>query len=407
MTDIDGGIIQKAFPFPRGDGATYALVGIWSGGNLAPADKPVLQHFRNRQVLGQTRLIGTEINNAVSRDVILIVSKPQVPFEPGDILIFGDGYYSEIQIVEFTPVVPPNSAILFTFQQFHAIAIGKDKVDKLIVFHKKSALISRDPSQSLHWRGTMFACKIQLPVSADDPITLHFPAEAVSASKLLEALGYVQNFVLDAGHDLLHGIGQDPAPKKTRSVFDPQVSAQAASLKLIISPPRADVIPLAVAPSEPLHILVSALSAASVGDTGGLMQIMLSKFSSVDDLLKDLRRIANISVKFGGFLVGYSDPASEFKVSDTTLSSIQSSIRARPLRQVRKDGSLFAVELKRYWCKLAVGNDHEEQWTLKYAVEIRDKIEGLIPRSVTVLFETRDKPDCARGVGRILSIRDI
>lgn len=194
MDNIEGGMIQDSFPFPRLP-PRIAVVGTWSDFMWAPGQEISVQQFRNGMLIGFWKLAGIEIMSRVSRNALLIlrrvnsVSKESdsMVIKPGDFIVLGKGgKYSEF-LIEATdlPVKRDCSIELEVENRRHkGIALYEQgKFSRVVVFHPENLKLVPGKKCVVWWRGKPFS--VQLVVGENlNKSNLPFKNKAVNKNKM-------------------------------------------------------------------------------------------------------------------------------------------------------------------------------------------------------------------------------
>jgi len=157
---IDGGVVKDVIKFPFSDNK-FAVSGVWSGGNWSPKKKLDVNQFRNGFLLGTWRVAGVE--KIVRRDTILILSpkgNPR-PLEADDILVFGEGFYKTLPVVNTNLPIETHRAVEVGKRKYHGVAIVEDNIVKeIIFFHSEGETIEKQTTLPIWWRGKEFSFTI-------------------------------------------------------------------------------------------------------------------------------------------------------------------------------------------------------------------------------------------------------
>ena len=166
-------------------------------------------------------------------------------------------------------------------------------------------------------------------------------------------------------------------------------------------------LPLYVQPEEPLRLWVRVIHAAFQRSVHGVTQPLLERIFSVDALLKQIRQFVEVGVRYGELRVAAPDVSGDIVIERQVLEAVQASISTLETRHLRRIGVLYALDLVRSWFRILAEEDgQQEDWTLRFDHQWRDKVSGTVPRRVVVEFSTQTRPEMKRGTGSLTSIRD-
>jgi hypothetical protein len=177
MKKVDGGLVKEVFPFPVGKDR-IAVVGVWSGGKWRPHTKYFVQQFRNQSLAGIWPVVGVDM--ITGRDAVLILSsEPQNPsLAKGDILVFGEGSFTILEVKETDLAIDSDRAIEVGIHRYHGVALVENsRVEKIIIFHETEATIERNPSQPVWWGNRQFSLQVIFSEMEQD---ITYPAESVT-----------------------------------------------------------------------------------------------------------------------------------------------------------------------------------------------------------------------------------
>lgn len=415
MATIDGGQIKQIYRFGSGD--RLAVAGVWSGGKWSPGSDLLVRQYRDKLLMGIWRIAGVDLLSRKRTDPVLLLTpiKASATIEDQDILVFGDGVYSNLKVVKTNIPIESDVAVEIGSAHYHAIAVVKnDSVSELLVFHEPEASLERQPQQPVWWRGTQYEAIIDAPdfaIESDYPVEIKLNHKYVSVERVIRTLSPVRSFALDVGQELLFRSQRPPGGKRltaTYEYFDPLITVDRGSILLFIHPARPRQIPLFVQTEEPLRILSKVLYAAVRGNVEEVTKPLLERVFSVDELLKKVGQLADTATRFGSFFLRTPDIPDGITVGAEAAQAIRQGIRALTTRSLERIGTLYGMDLVRSWFRIMVDQGStQEDWTLRFPQEMRDRIEGRAPRQVKVSFETKSRPDMTRGTGTLLGIHDI
>ena len=412
---VDGGIVKDVVPFFR-SGQQLAVVGVWSGGSWSPSTQEIVRQYRGNTLIGVWQLGGVEYPARQQGDALLLL-EPQgeaLPPLAGDVLVFGEGVFSRLPVVESTLTPESDAAVEVGDRRYHGVAQVREKrVEAIWLFHQVDAVIDSREVQPLWWRGKEFSARLRLSHFEDAKryvVQLTLGSEHISLQRLLHTLPPLRAFVLDAGQEMLF---QEKRPTNGRRLthtyeyFEPSISAAPGSLRLFIHPSQPIQLPLYVQPDEPLRVWVRVLQAAFQRSVHGVTQPLLERIFSVDDLLKRVRQFVEVGVRYGDLRVAAPDVPSEIVIDRHVLEVVETSINILETRHLRRTGVLYGLDLVRSWFRiLADEAGQQEDWTIRFDPPWRERVSGTVPRGVVVEFSTQTRPEMRRGTGILTSIRD-
>jgi len=415
LSVVDGGIVKDVVPFFR-SGRQLAVVGVWSGGSWSPSTQAIVRQYRENNLVGVWQIGGVEYPARQQLDALLVLEPQGAALPPlaGDVLVFGEGVFSRLPVVESTLTPESDAAVEVGEKRYHGVAQVRDKrIEALWLLHQVDAVIDSNEVQPLWWRGKQFSARLRLSRFADATryvVQLTLGSKHISLPHLLHTLPPLRAFVLDAGQEMLF---QEQRPSHGRRLthtyeyFEPSISAAPGSLRLLIHPCEPIQLPLYVQPEEPLRLWVRVLQAAFQRSVHGVTQPLLERVFSVDDLLKRVRQFVEVGVRYGDLRVAASDVSEEMVIERHVLEVVETSINILETRHLRRTGVLYALDLVRSWFRiLADEAGQQEDWTIRFDQPWREKVNGTVPRGVVVEFSTQTRPEMERGTGILISIRD-
>jgi hypothetical protein len=155
-----------------------------------------------------------------------------------------------------------------------------------------------------------------------------------------------------------------------------------------------------------LRLWIQVLEAAHRGSVSSITQPLLERTFSVDDLLRRVRQFVEEGGRYGDLRVNAPDLKSEITIERQVVDAIQASINTLDTRNLRRTGRLYALDVVRRWFRILVGESGEqEDWTIRFDDQWKDKVSGTVPRQVVVEFKTQSRPEMKRGTGTLISIR--
>ena len=414
MTRVDGGIVSQVSQFP-GDKGRIAVSGVWSGGRWTPGTDLLVQHYREKLLLGVWRVTGIEIMSRAAKSPLLLLLPVRQSVSPqeDDIFVFDNGVYSILPISETDLPVRSSSAVELGGNRYHAVAkVGQVSVNEIIVFHEPEAAIDRTASQPVWWRGKQYVAKVaepELQIEFQYPVELYLNHHDISVRQVIETLQPIRAFALDAGQEMFFREQRSPGGKRlsqTYQYFDPLITVDVGSVKLRVHPARPRQMLLLLKTEEPLRLMVSVLAAASNGHAESVTRLLLESVFSVDELLKRVHMLANIAVRFGNFTLRSPDWPDGFQINANTEQVIRGCLGRLEIRTLQRQGLLYGLDLIRRWCRILIqGDENQEDWTLKFHESLTDSVRGNVPRPVIVVFETKSLPNMVKGTGTLLKIQ--
>ncbi|MCC6458051.1 MAG: hypothetical protein IT328_24060 [Caldilineaceae bacterium] len=340
--------------------------------------------------------------------VLLQAMAESTEFQPGDILVFGDGRYSALDVqISGIEINAPIAAQL-GHERHSAVVLDNRKV---IVFHEPEATLSDRLEQPLQISNQEYTAILDRNFAdqEDYSVEIYLNHQAVTTFRLVNTLTPLRDFALNAGQELLMLPARMSGGKfkqSTINTFEPTITANKGSVRLFLHPAKPRQIPLLVKPSEPLRIMVDALRAASEGDAKVVASLLTERFLGGEVLIERLKRVADVAAKHGDLIVRSSDNDREILVDRTVAATLVAGLEIAPERDEERTGTIYDLALSRYWLRLQCHhNDRTEEWTLSYTKDIDAQMHNLpLPRKVRVLFTTRTPPESVKGKGKIKSI---
>jgi hypothetical protein len=374
MPAVDGGIVKSSMP-SWGSPRRVAVQGVWTGGIWEPSTKAVVRQYRGNTLVGVWRITGVDIPSRQYSDAVILLEPEGGVLTPqkNDIIVFGDGVFSKLPIIESELVLESDSPIQLGVEKYHGIALViNKKIESILLFHHPDSVIESKPLQTIFWDGNTYIVKIKLSYfndTADYLIQISLNGRNVSLHRLMNTISPLRAFILDTGQELLFQVQSGHSGRrlaKTYSLFEPSVTAISGSLKLIIHPCKPFQLPLYIQPDEPLKLFIQVLKSAT--------------YESIDDIITIGIHIAEV---------------------------IQDSIQTLETRELRRKGLLYGLDLVRGWYRvLAEADNEKEDWTIHFDKQWRGAVSGKVPREVIVVFRTQARPGMRRGTGNMVSIQE-
>jgi hypothetical protein len=413
MKIIDGAIVLGSMPFPRGDGKV-AVRGIWTGGDWKPGDQLLVHHFNEQIFAGTWKISGIDLVSGIPRETVLILSpvtKPQ-PIRSGDILIFGQGAFSIFRVQQSKPPIEA-SMILDVGERGSCRALARASAEgqmEVLVFHEVGLDLELASFRVARKDSEVFKVELSYVETQYPFYTVDFrlAKPRVPVGRVIETLSHARSFVLAAGQEMMNLPRlRGRYPDEVVELFEPRITAKAGSVHLFLhAAPPIQRLPFDRA--APLKLLADSLKTAASGDSQGVVKLLAESLQSIDFALKQLEDIVKISINNGDISVSASDSPEPFTLGSRALSTLETSKSTLQLRMLKRDGSLDGLMVRRNWCKFSpIGEGEGEEWTLKYSPDLKRKVQGQIPRLVSVIFETKSPPDSTQGTGRLLGIENL
>lgn len=411
---VNGGIVTSFIRYPAHlrNGLVFAVQGVWSGGTWSPGDNLTVQQFRNYNPLGVWKMVGVNLLARQNADAVLLLEAigESHEFLQGDILIFGDGHVTVLNLASLDVAVQVPIAVKVGPQKFHSVALPDNKI---LVFHQNDATLPNQLNQNVWIGNDVHTCILQRRLDDDDGYFIEFYLNhaPVTLKRLLNTLNPVRAFTLDAGQELMFmapTVSGNNRLKATYTTFEPIVTVEPGSVRVLIHAADPAQMPLFVKPDEPLRIMADVLRAASEGEAELAASLLVSKFFSSDVFINRLRQIAEVAVKNGDLTIRTSDGNSDIVVGERVARTLTTSMDIIPLRTEERNGIILGIDLSRNWLRLRwEGEDKNEEWMLTFPREMREQLHGHMPRNAYVLFETRTLPEMTRGRGKLIDVRNL
>jgi hypothetical protein len=415
MPAVDGGIIKSTLP-SWGSPRRVAVQGVWTGGVWEPSTKAVVRQYRGNILVGVWRIAGVDIPSRQHSDAVILLEPQGGVLTPqkNDIIVFGDGMFSKLPVIESELVLESDSPIQLGVEKYHGIALVINKmVDSILLFHRPDSLIESKPLQTILWHGNPYIVKIKLSYfddTADYLIQLSLNGKNVSLYRLMKTIDPLRAFILDTGQELLFQVQAGHSGRrltKTYSLFEPSVTAVPGSLKLIIHPCKPFQLPLYIQPDEPLKLFIQVLKSATYESISDITRPLLEQAFSVDKMLTRVRQFIYGAASEGEITISATDLADNITIGVHIAEVIQDSIQTLETRELRRKGLLYGLDLVRGWCRvLAEADDGKEDWTIHFDNQWRGAVSGKVPREVVMIFRTQARPGMRRGTGSLVSIEE-
>jgi len=406
MEIIDGGLVKDVIKFPFSDNQV-AVSGVWSGGSWNAKEELFVNQFRNGSLLGTWQVAG--VDTISHRDAILILSPKGNPYplEANDILVFGEGFYKIFPVINTDLPIDTHRAVEVGERQYHGIAIFEDvTVEKIIFFHSQRETMENQTTLPVWWRGQEFSFSIIN--ESNYPVEFRFNGGEVLLNKLLKIFPHVRGFTLDVGQETMYKAPMKPGrrPQKILRYFEPNFSVVPGSVRFFIYPATPQEIDLLIDLKEPLWLFTHILDEARKGQPKQVINLLSERTFSIDVLLNHLKEFAEEALKDGSLTVIAPDIEGAIRIDNEVLQIIIECIENIPARELKREGRLYGIDIRRNWCRVLTDGERED-WTLRFDPKLGYQFEGKIPRPVRVVFETKTREDVRKGNGVILSMETI
>ena len=195
FSPVDGGIVKDVAPFFRA-GRQLAVVGVWSGGSWSPSTKEVVRQYRGNTLVGVWQIRGVEYPARQQTDAVLLLEPQGEALSPraDDVLVFGDGVFSRLPVVDSTLALESDAAVEVGEMRYHGVAQVREKrIEAIWLFHRVDAVIDRHAMQPMWWRGQQFSIHLQLSRFVDATnyvVQLTLGSERVPVHRLLKTLSH-------------------------------------------------------------------------------------------------------------------------------------------------------------------------------------------------------------------------
>lgn len=177
---VNGGIVRSSIPWPR-DKSKTALKCVFSGGKWTPSANWVVTQFRNYRKLGKWYVTSVGYFSGFNTDTLLVVApndkvnnKQEYAFQAGDVLVLGDGAYTELEFIDTNLTLMANASLEIGTERNRAVALlaespasGWVKPQQAIMFHKEGAKLPEGPS-TVWWRDKSYQASFLLSDSYVD-----------------------------------------------------------------------------------------------------------------------------------------------------------------------------------------------------------------------------------------------
>ncbi len=404
---VNGGLVQEVSKFPGRD-IRYAVKGVWSGGEWKAENKfPVFQ-FRNHVPVDKWDTVGVERISGKS-DMLLILKPTHEGsvLQPDDVVIFGEGHYTSLQVK--VPNFPDRRACAIEFGPSRSKAIAlrtEGRVDHIIVFHELGSPLSEEREQVFLWRKQEYTAEI-LAIN-DRPLSsyfveLTFKKSQSSIRKLVDILKPVSEFILDAGQEMFTNKPYTGGRRRddTYKLFEPSTTVLRGSVKIVLTPQEIFIDD--VNTDEPLRLLTEIFDVAVEGNPINFDTVpSLERVKSVDRLLRIASQIAEQTKDSKGLIINAPNLKNAITIDRAIYHTIRSSIDHPSSRVVRIIGTLESVDFIRNRCEIV--NREGDHWKLTFSDDQVEEVQGAVPRKVSVVFRTNAPKGTQKGVGELLEI---
>jgi hypothetical protein len=344
-------------------------------------------------------------------DAMLVVEtqSPDHRVEKGDILIFGEGEYSVLDVPASVASDEEDGPTIVDNGRFKGVLVsdpGKQR-RQLIFFHEPDAELSDSEKVNFNRRERKFFLPLVHPSTGSDAASLDFVfrgrrVPAVAAATLLSSM---RLFVLAAAEEkyLLQ-----PSTGKRRSdafyeLFEPFISVAAASVDITFHPSKHEAGTFPLKSGGLLQLAAEVLRlAATEGSEAALHRLSREVFSS-KKLLEHLLLIARsarsleLELRTSGQVV--------IKFDEQVERTLAEAVSIAEPRELERRGVLYAIDTKRRWIRVAVTiGATTEDWTIRYNEDQSGQVAGSFPRDVHLSFKTSAARGSRRGTGQLISV---
>jgi hypothetical protein len=410
---FDGGLVNEVLEHPRGKGM-FAVRAIWTGISVGVnlETKTIIHQIKHDLFVGTWKVVGIESHSKVPREIIVIVEPDDVTetIGPGDILILGRGAVSKYASNQIEPKPESSQVVEVGYDRLRGILSPSSMFGtQFLVFHNPADDITAEDLSIIRSSGERYRGDFAYIGTTIARYTLEFKlsGKAVAARSVIDILVPIRSFLLDASEEMCLDI---PRKKGRRAesdseLFEPLVMAKAASVRFRIHPSASNRT-RALETSRPLKLLSEVLRKANVGDTNGVRKALEESLKSVDESLKQVEAII-MSARRQKLEFSATDAPTPITLGNRALSTVKS-IEAIQVRPKKVQGDIYAVDLRRRWCRVSTSEtDPQEDWKLDFSDDLRDSVGGNYPRRVEVEFESQTRPGITSGKGLLLNIKDI
>ncbi len=160
MNEINGGMVKQIFPVSTPHGAIL-VEGIWSGGTWGVENQFLVRQFKNQVEAGTWRIARVTLVKGKDVMLTLIPETFGVPLDKGDILIFGEGNYTVLDVKETNLPFNTDRAIQFGNEHYRGIALAKnEQITKILLFHSKEVSLDLVGKQPVLFKGQEFFARL-------------------------------------------------------------------------------------------------------------------------------------------------------------------------------------------------------------------------------------------------------
>ena len=160
---IHGGRVKSVAPFFRSERGR-AVVRVWSGDAWRPRAKQVIHHYRRMTRIGAWQFVAVDVPARHPAGAIVILEPHGEAPEPraGDILLFGDGAYTQLAVTHCNLVLESDAAVEVGPNRYPGVTeILDDHIESVVIFHPMDAVIDRGKIQPIWWRGQEYAVRLR------------------------------------------------------------------------------------------------------------------------------------------------------------------------------------------------------------------------------------------------------
>ena len=222
---LNGGVVKASAPWHR-DKNKIGIRGIFSGIGWSPGTRIVVTHYRDYRNLGSWIVAGTGHLSGVATDSLLVLASEtptsklsgKTPFLPNDILVIGDGTYTELLFDKSDLELTADDRVEIGRERLRAVALLSQAPNayspvtptRAIVFHKPNIKLPQGTAV-IWWREKCYQASFSLPDTYIDSKLRTFGEKIKSLSKEMH---WAVMDVLEAQLDsMLSGLSQEESPK--------------------------------------------------------------------------------------------------------------------------------------------------------------------------------------------------
>jgi hypothetical protein len=412
MNPVDGGIVAISFREANGNTVVH---GTWTRASYRPGETVHVQQFRSDELIGLWALKAAgvyrtaDLGAATALTLMPRASDAGPDFLPGDALVFGEGRPATLTArhsVSLTRAV----VVSTPGHRMHGVLLANNERN-LVLFCRDGDVISPEELSGLSWRDTPIRPEIaEIDRLAAYALELYFDEDRIPLGALSQVLPLVRDFILDTSDEFVFKTTRTSKGgrrhKKTYAMFEPELRAEAGSIRIFLHPPLRGELDLTALPDRALRLLFRLLQLAAQGDEHALHAAITAQVFSAKKQAATLKKIAAAALASGNFVFRTSDGESVV-VDSTSFRTLHRVLRDTEARTVARIGYLYAIDTIRFWCKVLVKTGGQtEDWTLRYGPELANRVPLYTTKSASVTFSTSSPLDQLRGTGELLTIND-